>query len=156
MFNINMEKTFSPTNIEAITIFEKQIGYTLPDAYKKFLLQYNGGRPDTTNNVFYISQQSGSDILDFLYGINITDFDCYDLFYYRSTMIGRMPMSLICIGGDPFGNQICISLAIDTYGRIYFWDHELEGSENIFFLSNSFEEFVNSLEEEKDDDEDDI
>jgi cell wall assembly regulator SMI1 len=151
-----MEKTFSPTNIEAINTFEKQIGYTLPDVYKEFLLQYNGGRPDNKNNTFYILQQSGSDILNFFFGLNIIDFECYDLLTHRSWMVGRMPISLLCIGSDPGGNLICISLAIKTYGQIYFWDHELEGSVNVFFLSNSFEEFVNSLEDEEYYDEDDI
>ena len=38
---------------------------------------------------------------------------------------GRMPQELIPIADPDFGNQICMSLAKATYGKIYFWDHEI-------------------------------
>ena len=38
---------------------------------------------------------------------------------------GRMPKELIPIADPDFGNQICMSLAKATYGKIYFWDHEI-------------------------------
>ena len=38
---------------------------------------------------------------------------------------GRMPIGLVPIADPDFGNQICISLAKATYGKIYFWDHEI-------------------------------
>ena len=38
---------------------------------------------------------------------------------------GRMPAGLVPIADPDFGNQICMSLAQATYGKIYFWDHEI-------------------------------
>ena len=38
---------------------------------------------------------------------------------------GRMPKELIPIADPDFGNQICMSLTKATYGKIYFWDHEI-------------------------------
>ena len=38
---------------------------------------------------------------------------------------GRMPKELIPIADPDFGNQICMSLDKATYGKIYFWDHEM-------------------------------
>ena len=38
---------------------------------------------------------------------------------------GRMPAGLVPIADPDFGNQICMSLAKATYGKIYFWDHEI-------------------------------
>lgn len=48
------------------------------------------------------------------------------------------------------GDLICISLQNDSYGKIFYWDHEGFVGEDIFLVSNSFEEFVMNLEIEKD------
>jgi len=49
------------------------------------------------------------------------------------------------------GNLVCISLEKGVYG-VYYWDHELEPNEgelpswnNMYFLSNSFSDFLKML-----------
>lgn len=38
---------------------------------------------------------------------------------------GRIPKELVPIADPDFGNLICMSLDKATYGKIYFWDHEI-------------------------------
>ena len=66
---------------------------------------------------------------------------------------------------DPFGNAICLGIAGEYRGRIYFWDHEMEPDPgewdgavetagNVQLLANSFGEFVAGLRRPKDDNSD--
>lgn len=89
----------------------------------------------------------------------------------------RMPKSLIPIGECSGGNLICLEVKTETFGKVYFWDHEnefegkkmagiisLEESideywENLYLVSNSLFDFLNSLKispDETDIDVDDI
>ncbi|MEI2330568.1 SMI1/KNR4 family protein, partial [Priestia megaterium] len=54
------------------------------------------------------------------------------------------------IADDPSGNQICIGISKQYFGQVYHWDHceETEEMENIYFLSNSFNDFLNCLYED--------
>jgi hypothetical protein len=58
---------------------------------------------------------------------------------------------------DAFGNALCLGVAGDLRGRVYFWDHEkapaagawngrLETAANVRLLAESFTEFVAGLE----------
>ena len=57
---------------------------------------------------------------------------------------GRMPAGLVPIADPDFGNQICMSLAKATYGKIYFWDHEIADLKEI---APSFEELLDKIKE---------
>jgi hypothetical protein len=37
---------------------------------------------------------------------------------------GRLPFSSFPIGSDSFGNLFLMSVHPDSYGQIYFWNHE--------------------------------
>jgi SMI1-KNR4 cell-wall len=58
---------------------------------------------------------------------------------------------LIPIAEDDGGNLICISCSDNDKGKIYFWNHEEENEDdltaNLYFVSNSFNEFIDSLVE---------
>lgn len=42
---IQLQENFIPISSQDIAAFEQQIGYTLPDEYRQFLLKTNGGKP---------------------------------------------------------------------------------------------------------------
>lgn len=47
----------------------------------------------------------------------------------------------ISIADDPGGNEICICVVGEYIGKIYFWFHDGENSEemdNMYFLKDSF------------------
>ncbi len=75
----------------------------------------------------------------------------------RRAYAGRIPDALVWIHDDPFGNAICLGIAGEHHGRVYFWDHEnepdddwdgsVESAGNLTLISDSFTEYVAGLEE---------
>lgn len=59
----------------------------------------------------------------YFYGTSLESYSDIRMIY--EDYQGRMPAGLVPIADPDFGNQICISLARATYGKIYFWDHEI-------------------------------
>lgn len=125
----------------------------LPQDYRQFLLQYNGGNiaPDCFNSV---KGESVSAIRSFL---GIHNDQTRSLYHYLETYENRLPKRFLPIAFDAFGNLICLSLEGADRGAVYFWDHELEAdedespetAENITLLSSSFSAFLQSLYEFK-------
>jgi cell wall assembly regulator SMI1 len=77
---------------------------------------------------------------------------------------GRMPDTIIPIGDDGFGNQICLGIKGNERGKVYYWDHENTWSEqryrehfrrpmpleykfqNVYLVAESFADFIARLE----------
>lgn len=59
----------------------------------------------------------------YFYGTSNEEYaDIWDIYeMYKE----RIPEKCVPIADADFGNQICMSLQEDTYGKIYFWDHEI-------------------------------
>ncbi len=144
-----------PIDEMSIHKFEKEIGHELPDDYKNFLLAHNGGEPE-----FYIfskNNELGKIVLNTFYGLNIDD-DYDDLLNVYHSLKDRIPSQFIPIGDDPGGNQFLLGISSPYNGKIYFWDHntELENYDftknelpkNLYKLADSFDEFLNQLEED--------
>lgn len=138
-----------------LTKFEKQIGFALPTAYRKFIIVYNGGNPSP--NYFTIPEwhYQQSFVTEFK-GIDPRS-EYVDLVEAIELLEDRLPKRFIPIAGDPGGNYILLSLSGPTRGKIYFWDHENEPENytenladypNIYWLADDFEDFLNNLKEE--------
>lgn len=130
---------------DRLKAFESEIGIPLPDDYREFLLQHNGGKPDPCH--FPIAEDTDS--LHHVYGLHDgpTWFRLDDA---RQTYHGRIPASMIPIADDPYGNAICLGVTGNERGRIYFWDHENESDDEPYFdnittLAATFSDFVDSL-----------
>lgn len=133
---------------EKLVEFEEQLNVTLPEDYRNYLIQYNGGLPKT--NHFCIKSEGGDSRIHHVYGLNVgPDFQRLDLMFKIYT--GRVSKSVLPIADDPFGNLICIGINNDIYGKIYFWDHEKEHNYNdtqqMEELSTSFTDFLLTLHE---------
>ncbi|MDM5155444.1 SMI1/KNR4 family protein [Bacillus sp. DX1.1] len=148
-----MVKIFSSRDklsLEQIEEFEIENDITLTKLYKRFLLEWNGGK--VSPNLFAISDKQGPSVLNVFYGIgerydNLTDF--------IDIMDGRLPKGFIPIGDNPSGNTICLGTKEPYYEKIYFWDHEQEPEDpddmsNMYFLASDIDEFLNSLYEDDD------
>jgi hypothetical protein len=134
-------------SLENIKIFEEKYNVTLPEEFKRFLLEYNGG--DVKPNVFKISDEHGESALNTLYGLDISsEYD--ELSNVFDSLEGELPENFISIGDDSAGNQICLGIIGSYCGKVYIWMHDMEENEfmdNMFFLANSFNEFLDSLYE---------
>jgi cell wall assembly regulator SMI1 len=151
-----VEKKAPPAPAEELAAFESELGAVLPDDYRSFLIATNGGY--LGGRLWFFGPTPDGNAADA--GIHhIGGFRKewhFSLTEHRDCYEGRIPHGLLCVADDPFGNAICIGLADQHRGRIYFWDHEAEPDSegwdgqvqtagNVTLLANSFSEFVSEL-----------
>lgn len=125
--------------------FQKENGMKLPEGYKRFLLESNGRVPRPNRN------KKPSTVVAYILGMH--NGSHYASLYKHIDMFrNRLPVSTFPIATDPFGNLFIMSVHPDSYGHIYFWDHEGEPEfqdghyvDNCYFVSYSFDEFINNL-----------
>ena len=144
-----------PLTVPKIAKAERGLGRSIPLDYRKFLLQYNGGRPDPSDfamaGVRKGSTQIGA-VKRFL-GIDTPE-DTLNLDYVLEMFGDRMPSRFFPIARDPGGNLIGISTKGADVGKVYFWDHERESDDgetpndkNLYLVADSFDKFLDKLGE---------
>ena len=129
-----------PASPELIARLEAQLGHPLPDDYRGYLLQQDGGRlnnnDQAVNTVFGLG-----DVPDWasMWGVLET---------YRD----RVPGWLLPVADDDTGNLYVVSLRPSDLGTVWFWDHEEEADEgepptedNIQYRSGSMTGFLEGL-----------
>jgi hypothetical protein len=140
---VKIQKSSNLISEKELNLILAKVRYTLPESFKNFLLDYNGGVPAA--NKFDIKNMSVSS------GVN--EFLSIDAIVEQKNILGeRIPNEVIPIAHAECGNLICLVIKGSEIGNVYFWDHELEVEqlpswENMFFLSSSFDELVESLAE---------
>lgn len=152
-----------PAPEEELARFEELIGQTLPEDYRRFLVQCNGGY---VGGRFWFQgiNPEGEEVEAGVHHIGgFRDESYFSLLDNRECYVGRIPNALIWIHDDPFGNAICLGGAGVHHGRVYFWDHEeepdedewdgaVETADNITLIANSFTDYVAGLRELDDND----
>lgn len=145
-------KKESGASLDAINELELIIGASLPRDYKEFMLKYDGGVPEPA--AFDIQEESNSSVVKAIFGLEtplVNSSVKYNIDLYKN----RIPNDFMPIGSDAFGNRIVLGVRDKWAGKIFFWDHERESDEvggyygNIFLISNSFEDFLLGLREQK-------
>jgi len=141
-----------PLSLEDLNKFESQVERMIPDSYKSFLLDYNGGFPEPDTFILDDKKFDRTEEIsvEWFLGIDTKEYD--DLRSVIRVYKDRIPVSLFPIalsGGD---SLVCIGIEGDNLGKVFFWDREEEVEEgmvptfdNVYFLANNFEEFINSL-----------
>ena len=150
------------TSMEAIQNIEIMLGLIFPEEYKEHILRFNGGRPESHYFDFVQGDYENSSDVHWFLAIYEGEFDdFYDYLNDLKIVEKRLPNHLIPIANDSFGNLICLSCGEADYGKVYFWDHEDEVDysisddsdySNLYFISDSFTEFLNSLYADEDED----
>lgn len=125
--------------------FEKENNIKLPEDYRDFLLQYNGGEPSPNKN------DKLDIVVSYILGMHNGEYYA-SLYKYIDVFKKKIPFGTFPIATDPFGNLFIMSLDKDGHGHIYFWDHEGEpehqdghNTENCSFVAYSFTEFMAGL-----------
>lgn len=130
---------------------ERKLDIVLPNDYRAFLLQYNGGKPEPSAFPLPENPVDTHAMVDWFYCI--LNGDPYDLETFTNIMVNRIPSGLLPIAIDPGGNQICIQASGVNRGKIYFWDHEEEpfhdpqDHSSTLLVANNFAEFIDSFTE---------
>lgn len=147
---VQMKKRGGQIDEHLVNLLEEETDASLPEDYRQFLLEFNGGEPEV--NEFRVSDEQAAGVNQFF---GLTQRQEYgDLRFQRRLMLGRVPENMLPIANAEGGNLVCISVAVDRgdYGAIYFWDHELEAEEdedpsyeNLHKIADNFNDFWESL-----------
>ena len=123
--------------------FEKSLGITLPDDYKQFLLQNNGGYP--SEELVFTLDDSQS-VLSHFYTLGLPTDDILSLeeCLKQFVVTRRIESNYLPIADDAFGNQLCLRLSGREHGQVYFWDHEANEGK-MTKIADSFTSFCQSL-----------
>lgn len=157
---INYSDLRKKNEIKDIIEFEKNYNVSFPPQYKHHLLSYNGGAPHPDIFSFTEKGTKTNSRINYFYAIGSSGSDNFnEVMETFKVDDKRMPDHILPIAEDPFGNVVCISSGANDFGRIYFWDHEMEVDysvsddtdySNLYFIANSFNEFIKMLKAELD------
>lgn len=141
---IEQPNEFGMVDMKEMIAFEQENEIKLPQDYKAFLIENNGGKPVYEGN-------SDGILVDWFYGFH--EGPAWSTIYYAIDVFhSRIPSWFFPIGCDPFGNQYLMSLYEGNYGLVAFWDHEKESKgnasqyfDNMRIIGDSFSEFLTKL-----------
>jgi SMI1 / KNR4 family (SUKH-1) len=155
--------------------FESLINMRLPDEYRTFLMEINGGRPTSKERPDSYAmvdvdwerrepqQTDDRAIVDYLFVVEdwsnvfeddrseaLTLFGAYETFVIEQR---ALPYGIIPIGGDPGGSLFLLDVTEGRSGTILFWargwyDPEQKQKDpyhNIGFIAPTFSEFLNTI-----------
>jgi hypothetical protein len=145
-------KRLSPTGAteESLQALEREIGFRLPDEYRQFLSEFNGGEPEPSGFVFETNDGPSDSRVRYFLTLDPNERN-YAIKEFLRQYRDRIPEGVMPIACDSFGNLVLLDLGAKRVGSIYFWDHEKESMEeptwdNVSQVARSFNEFEDSLQ----------
>lgn len=154
---------FPPCTAEHLAAIERHFGASLPDDYRRFLLEWNGVHfwVPWDHRVWFLPldalDEDAAGHVVRLYGISSPEEEL-DL---REEQVGyafnqRVPSGIVAIGDDNSWNRLCLSLIPDDFGAMYWWHPGIPWEEDgknvptrlhLHPVSKSFTQFWYSLVE---------
>ncbi|MGK3998678.1 SMI1/KNR4 family protein [Sorangium sp. So ce1024] len=131
-----------------IANFEERLGAVLPEDYRRFLLEFNGGSPtpDTVN----IEGLPGAyaDVQTF-FGIGRT-IESSNLDWNLATLTERLEAGMLPIAVDSGGNVFCLAIQGHRRGSVLYCDLEsvfgnLAATPQLFEVAPNFDAFISQL-----------
>ena len=133
---------------QSLNALEARIGSKLPDDYRAFLQEFNGGRPNP-RDFDALDGDEGSSVR-FFFTLDETE-SHYCILRKLEVFSERIPGGTLPIGCDSFGNLVLIDVGARSNGTVYFWDHENENMDgdphwdNVYPVALSFSDFIRAL-----------
>jgi hypothetical protein len=129
-------------------------GYPIPEDYLSFLKEFpNTGmfNIEGTVGIYGLEKLPGNHdggyALDMLYaGCSDKRYDLIEVAKNANHEEGT-PSHDLPVGDNSFGNVFCLDLRPETFGKVYFWDHE-HGPDvsGLYLVAHDFVSFVNGLQ----------
>lgn len=160
-----------PMTESEIADFERKHELVLPGLYREFLQRYGMSAFDNyidINSVTPLPPEvfpSGKGHFGLFFGGWTSEDEEYSLEWNSNCYCGRVPHSLLPIGGDGMGSLICLGTSGNELGKVYYWDHENEPLDddtyeedfgqtiptevkfqNVYRIADSFDDFLERLE----------
>jgi hypothetical protein len=140
-----MIKAFGLINSDNIKNLEIKYNIKIPEDYKSFILENNGGVISDGNEIS-VKGLSSKITMDVLFGINTGNSNT-DIMYWTDTYKDDLLSSALIIGDDLMQGFIVMICDGENDG-IYYWDdaynHEESNDEgNTYWLADNFTDFYN-------------
>ena len=146
----------APLTQEDLCSLERQLGITLPEDYAEFMLRNNGGEPEEDWLFdFYdgVTERDNTSVIRGFYKFYLhDDRPSYDDFVKICSIMRAektIGKDMVAIADDPGGNPICLCVAGENCGKIYFADHEYEDPNTGYLfmseIAQTFSAFLNML-----------
>jgi hypothetical protein len=151
---------YGPLSEERLARLESRLRARLPEDYRAFLLQYNGGRPAPCRFTFAMEGEEQESILEWFFAVHDQPYEededwdpnagedlppyfAQSLEEVRKDFRSEMQRAKVLpIGRDPSANLICLGYAGKWAGKVYFFDHDMG---MLVPLAGSFSEFLGGL-----------
>jgi hypothetical protein len=133
-----------------ISALEKRIGATLPEGYRRFLLEFNGGIPTPYMQVVDVEGlEGGSTDVQVFYGIDDAS-PSGSIEWHLNTLVERLPEGLVPIAGDSGGSDFCLSVREHDRGAVVFCDlqsvaFDYEHDPEFYPVAPDFDTFLNKM-----------
>jgi hypothetical protein len=126
--NVIIEKSGEIISEAQLSAIESKLGVKLPQEYRSFILESNGGVPSPSG----FSTEDGkveSYVSQFyIFGGSIEDdFETCFNFYTKG---GLIPPNLVAVAKDPVDNQVLLGVSGDDYGKLFYWSADEEDDEH--------------------------
>lgn len=140
-------KSFGTTNLEDIEKVEKELGFKLPQDYKTFLLDTNGGINSNYELSFRIKELNDNIVIDVIFGIDVDE--NANILSVTKSLAGEMHPNSILIG-DSIQHGFIVMICTGANKGIYYWDesyiYDISNDEcNMYKIANDFREFLEIL-----------
>ena len=131
-----------PLSMEALIKLEQEIGCTLPQDYRNFLIHHNGGEPEY--QVLTIPDCHDETLVDRFLGIGRPHDDIQE---WREELSDDLGDAFLAIGLDAGGNTLFMDM---SDWKVYYWDSARyfecsSDDENAFWVADSFSDLLEKL-----------
>ncbi len=160
-------ETFAPISEAELSSIENTLVVTFPSDYRLFLVQYGCATFEEYVDFQPLdrlpSHISAEGTGHFAYFYGAESEEANSLSSNIKAFRGRIPGTMIPIGDDGGGNQICLGIRGTALGKVFYWDHEAEADEdenadrdshevaatspatNVYLVAESFGDFIRRL-----------
>jgi hypothetical protein len=130
-------RTLRPRDINQ---FERKLGTSLPEQYRRFLAAHNGGIPDPSGIAIDKLPGSPTDVQEF-FGID-REGDTTNLAWYITEASDRFPRGTLPVACDSGGNLFCLVLDGRQKGSVVYADLS-EGM--VYPVAETFDAFLKMI-----------
>jgi hypothetical protein len=166
--SINIIPHVTKASPDELARFENLIGASLPDDYRAFMLDKNGGRPDFSNDrdIWFPVQWNGQkfaaqyqgSLLESLGSLDAEDrSSLFRKYLHTHVNMKLIPADTISIGAAADG-AVLLGIGDENRGKIFFWaqaymspdDDAVPNYDNVGLVAPDFTTFLKSLRPLKD------
>jgi hypothetical protein len=138
---------------ESVCKFEEEIGARLPEGYRSFLLEYNGGKFDEGSCAFLIKEEEMIVAIDCMGALNVPEDDeeFIELGWFRREMTENLPHNLFIFADEGQGGVFGFWIGGIHTGKVVFVSGERvrdspvakdDSVAGIYSLAENFEAFL--------------